>query len=135
MYFGQFDDLFQIYIRYGVEMGFSICKRSSRNDIRGVMKYVTITCACEGTSRPSCSNSIDVRPVSKTKYKARLTTMLGFDGNWKITSVILNHNHELSPSKSRFYQCNRFFFHHMSEGGLKWMIKLVYNWIRGLTHL
>lgn len=107
MYFGSYEELFLFYKIYGKETGFGICKRSSRNDDNGEMKYVTLTCAREGKSRRTSMSSINTRPISKTDCKARLTASRDSDGRWKITSTILNHNHDMSPSKSRFFPCNR----------------------------
>ncbi|VFQ66919.1 unnamed protein product [Cuscuta campestris] len=39
--------------------------------------------------------------------EARVTASCDGDGIWKIFVVQLLHNHDLSPTKSRIYRCNR----------------------------
>lgn len=43
----------------------------------------------------------------QTDCKARLTALKDLNGIWRVNTLILEHNHRTSPSKSRLYQCNR----------------------------
>ncbi|KAF9614398.1 hypothetical protein IFM89_018543 [Coptis chinensis] len=47
MSFSSVNDL-EFYTRYGKELGFGICKRSSTKDDNGDVKYLTIVCSREG---------------------------------------------------------------------------------------
>ncbi|XP_022897475.1 protein FAR-RED IMPAIRED RESPONSE 1-like [Olea europaea var. sylvestris] len=49
----------------------------------------------------------DPQPTTQTDCKARISASSDVNGTWRINIVNLEHNHTCSPSKSRFYRCNR----------------------------
>lgn len=107
MMIDSYDALYDFYLRYSKQVGFAICKRSCRKDENQEMRYVTLTCAREGKTRRSSDKQVHMNPVSKTDCKARIVANFCPDEMWKITKVELEHNHVVSPSKSRLYRCNR----------------------------
>ncbi|KAM7480888.1 hypothetical protein LguiB_005471 [Lonicera macranthoides] len=75
MIFNTTNEIFQFYLRYGKKKGFAISKRTSHKGQNGEVKYVTITCAREGTSRRTSKKPINLHPTSKTNCKARVSAM------------------------------------------------------------
>jgi hypothetical protein len=81
-------------------MGFGVVQKKvarvkiSRKEVR-----VTLACARQGrlaakTSKPN--------PTTKTNCKAKLNGKL-VESKWYVTSVITDHNHDLSPKKSKIF--------------------------------
>ncbi|PIA59055.1 hypothetical protein AQUCO_00400129v1 [Aquilegia coerulea] len=64
-------------------------------------------CARSGKSKSNSRNAFKKHPISKTNCGARVNVVLCTDGRWRVTLVHHEHNHELSPGKSRFYKNNR----------------------------
>ncbi|XP_026386411.1 protein FAR1-RELATED SEQUENCE 6-like isoform X1 [Papaver somniferum] len=108
MLFGTADEVLEYYKNYAKQLGFPVKKRSSTKDDDGVLRYVTLACARSGTSR-SNSASKGLRPPQsiKTNCKALLSACISLDGRWRVSSVRLVHNHELSPDKVCFFRCKR----------------------------
>ena len=44
-----------------------------------------------------------VPKIIRTKCKAGICAMLSVDGTWFFSMVVFKHNHDLSPSKTRFF--------------------------------
>lgn len=107
MLFNSIDEVNDFYLRYGKKMGFAVCRRSCRKGDDGEVRYVTVTCQREGKSRRSSSKPVYLQPEQKTNCRARVSAALCPDRKWVISSVVLEHNHELSPNKSMFYRCKR----------------------------
>ncbi|XP_042988604.1 protein FAR1-RELATED SEQUENCE 5-like [Carya illinoinensis] len=70
------------------------------------MRYVTLGCACGGKARNKGFNVTNPRPTGKTDCKARINA-LKVEEKMQITTIHNEHNHGLSPQKSRFFRCNR----------------------------
>jgi hypothetical protein len=107
MTFNSIDDIMKYYTRYGKEKGFAVAKRSSKKGDDGEVRYVTVACNRAGKPRYRSSNPLKLQPQLKTDCKAQLRVVLCPDGKWILTAMALDHNHGLSPSKSRFYKCHR----------------------------
>ena len=83
----------------------------------GVVRHVTIACSyarkprirlnCPGIKRTGSTNPVQLKPQTKTYCKAQPRLSLCPNGKWILRSMVLDHNHGLSPSKTRFYKCNR----------------------------
>ncbi|XP_052171501.1 protein FAR1-RELATED SEQUENCE 5-like [Diospyros lotus] len=95
------------YKSYAYDIGFPVRKRNSKNGDDGVVKYVTFTYSQEGRRSSTASTSLKPQPTTQTRCKTRLSACLETYGLWRINSVILEHNHLISHSKSRLYRCNR----------------------------
>ena len=107
MDFDSFEALFLYYKIYGRQEGFGVKKKTSRNSVNSKRKYVCISCSRARKPQPTKQNFLAPNPQTKTDCKARINATLFEDEKCKINSVMLQHNHGLSPQKSRFYSCNR----------------------------
>ncbi|XP_073154068.1 protein FAR1-RELATED SEQUENCE 5-like [Henckelia pumila] len=107
MKFKNENENFEFYKKYVYRVGFSVRKRTSQNNNKGVVTFVVFTCSREGCRSSNTSTTLKPQPTSQTGCKARLSACSDATGVWKITSVYLEHNHEISPSKSRVFRCYR----------------------------
>ena len=117
MMFDSIDDAMIYYRRYAKEKGFAVAKRTSKKGNDGVVRYVTIAYSyarkprirlnCPGIKRTRSTNPVQLKPQTKTDCKAQLRLSLCPNGKWTLRSMVLDHNHGLSPSKTKFYKCNR----------------------------
>ncbi|XP_038701861.1 protein FAR1-RELATED SEQUENCE 4-like [Tripterygium wilfordii] len=121
MLFESVDKMFKFYKEYGQVNGFSVKRRSLTKDVNG--DYIYLIFSCKRSDKfVSCSkNSVNHHGYSKnecdkcsnrilnitSECKARLVGRVSVDGKWKITLFEDVHNHDLSPSHSRFFACNR----------------------------
>jgi hypothetical protein len=106
MKFSSEKELKLYYRRYAQQLGFGVSSRSSKSNPDGSHKYVTLACAHYGKKQTDAINIEKPNPTTKTGCKARVNAVYK-DGAWCLTTINMNHNHALSPSKSRFYRCNR----------------------------
>ncbi|KAL0006638.1 hypothetical protein SO802_008140 [Lithocarpus litseifolius] len=104
--FGSIDDIKEYFTRYGNKKGFAVAKRTSRKGNDGEVESLTVACNHAGKQQIKASNSLKAQPQSKTGCKAHFNMIRCLDG-WILKSMELEHNHGLSPSKTRFYKCNR----------------------------
>ncbi|VFQ69184.1 unnamed protein product [Cuscuta campestris] len=74
------------------------------------MELLEVLHLCAVDKEKKKSKTQDVfhpRPTMQLGCEARVTASCDGDGIWKISVVQLLHNHDLSPTKSRIYRCNR----------------------------
>lgn len=107
MMFASADIMFDYYKSYGKQMGFPVNRRTSKRGEDGTLKYVTFCCGRSGKKNSEASNSLKPYPNMKIGCMARIRGCKDTDGTWRINSLTLEHNHLISPSKSRFFRCNR----------------------------
>ncbi|XP_052198368.1 protein FAR1-RELATED SEQUENCE 5-like [Diospyros lotus] len=107
MKFNDHNEIYEFYKTYAYTVGFPVRKRNSKKGDDGLLKYVTYACSREGQRSSETSSSLKPTPTIKIGCLARITVASDVTGIWKITRVILEHNHKTSPSKSRLYRCNR----------------------------
>ncbi|KAK8951267.1 Protein FAR-RED IMPAIRED RESPONSE 1 [Platanthera zijinensis] len=88
-----------------MQSGFRVSKRSSTKT-EGIPTYITIRCSRFGKSNISSKKVLNPHPITKTQCKTRLFTNRLEDNKWIVTSFSDEHNHVLSPGKSRNYRCN-----------------------------
>ncbi|XP_024161868.1 protein FAR-RED IMPAIRED RESPONSE 1-like [Rosa chinensis] len=106
--FDSIDELEKYYKSYGKGIGFEVCKRTSSKGDDGELKYITFTCSRFGKPSSKSRHAFKLRPVAKSDCKAKLNANLLPDGKWLASSIVLEHNHDLStPSKRRFYKNSR----------------------------
>ncbi|XP_038680907.1 protein FAR-RED IMPAIRED RESPONSE 1-like [Tripterygium wilfordii] len=115
MFFEDENQMFQYYKRYGQLMGFPVKKRIVNKDKDGLVKYLTFTCGRADKSNTHTNNFINHRSNAKVDCKARLRARLSKEGKWEITNFIYDHNHVMSPSKSRYFSCNRLINPHIKR--------------------
>ncbi|PNX99877.1 protein FAR1-related sequence 6-like, partial [Trifolium pratense] len=106
MTFSSEEEVTLYYMNYARHMGFGISKISSKNGDEG-KKYFTLACSRAGKYVSNPKNVLKPNPITKTQCKARLNACICSDGTVVVSSVILEHNHELSPTKARYFRCNK----------------------------
>ncbi|KAF5176884.1 Far-red impaired response 1-like [Thalictrum thalictroides] len=82
-------------------------RKTSKKGDDGEVRWVMFTCARSGKSKSSLRNAFKVLPINKTNCNAKLDVVLYSEGRWRVTLVHNDHNHDLSPEKSRYYKNNR----------------------------
>ncbi|GFS30044.1 hypothetical protein Acr_00g0009790 [Actinidia rufa] len=107
MEFDTHDEAYLYYTRFAKEKGFAVAKRSSKKGKDGMLKHVILQCSRGGKPRPRGSNPAKARPQCKVECPAHLNVIRTKEGKWRVSYVLLEHNHEQSPSKSRFFKNNR----------------------------
>ncbi|XP_022846232.1 protein FAR1-RELATED SEQUENCE 4-like [Olea europaea var. sylvestris] len=98
-------DTYDFYKKYTCAVGFPIKKINSKKLYDEILRYLTLTCSREGRIISYSSGSLKPRPTVKMGCKARIFASSATFGNWRINVVNLDHNHDISPSKSRFDRC------------------------------
>ncbi|KAG6504163.1 hypothetical protein ZIOFF_036494 [Zingiber officinale] len=107
MTFSSEEEVRIFYNSYAQNVGFGICKLGGRNGDDGKQKYFSVGCAKNGRKVSQAKNILYPRPSTKTNCKAKINVAIRNDGNFVITSLCLEHNHILSPGKSRHFRCNK----------------------------
>ncbi|XP_047326870.1 protein FAR-RED IMPAIRED RESPONSE 1-like [Impatiens glandulifera] len=107
MLFSSENELRDFYKSYAQGVGFGICKQSSKKGNDGQQRYFCFGCSKQRKSISKGKNTFYPRPSSRTNCKARINIMVKNDGLFEITSMQLEHNHPLSPRKSRHFRCNK----------------------------
>ncbi|KAG6511007.1 hypothetical protein ZIOFF_029056 [Zingiber officinale] len=105
--FSSEEEVHTFYNSYATNAGFGISKLGGRNGDDGKQKYFSIGCAKNHKKVSQAKNVLHPQPSSKTNCKAKINVAVRNDGNFVITSVDLEHNHLLSPGKSRHFRCNK----------------------------
>ncbi|XP_047337857.1 protein FAR-RED IMPAIRED RESPONSE 1-like [Impatiens glandulifera] len=107
MIFSSEDEVRNFYKSYGQSVGFGISKLGGKNGDDNKQKYFSIGCAKSGNRVSRSKNVLQPRPYTKTNCKAKINVIVRDDKTFEITSVHLQHNHNLSPGKSRHFRCNK----------------------------
>ncbi|KAG6707642.1 hypothetical protein I3842_06G042300 [Carya illinoinensis] len=107
MTFASEDEVRAYYTKYAKIKGFGVSKRSSRPGDDGKLRYFILACVRQGTAKLMASNVLRPRPIERFGCKAKINATLSLDGRYKLSTVILEHTHTLSPGKARFFRCNR----------------------------
>ncbi|XP_057463782.1 protein FAR1-RELATED SEQUENCE 6-like isoform X2 [Actinidia eriantha] len=106
MTFSSKEEVSEYYASYARQEGFEIMVRSSRLGDNGSIKYITLACARGGKTVCSSLNSFKPRPTKKTACDAKINIVSSFDEKFSLSKVVLEHNHSLSPGKTRFFRNN-----------------------------
>ncbi|XP_042380308.1 protein FAR1-RELATED SEQUENCE 6-like [Zingiber officinale] len=101
------DEVRNFYKSYAQNVGFGISKLGGKKGDDGKQKYFCFGCAKSGKTVSQAKNALYPRPSTKTNYKAKINVVIRNDDNFVINSVSLEHNHVLSPGKSRHFRCNK----------------------------
>ncbi|XP_042460360.1 protein FAR1-RELATED SEQUENCE 6-like [Zingiber officinale] len=107
MYFSSEEEVRAFYKSYAQGLGFGISKLGSKKGDDGQIKYFSFGCSKNGKTVPRVKNSFYPRACSKTDCKAKINITVQNDELCVITSIQLEHNHALSPRKSRHFRCNK----------------------------
>ena len=82
-------------------MGVEVIKRTSRKDDEWVLKFVSFSCSKNGKSRCKSRHAFKLHPTTKVNCKAKVSVIVLRDGKCKVSSIVYEHNHELSmPNKA-----------------------------------
>jgi hypothetical protein len=104
--FSSKEELEEYYKSYARSIGFGVTKLSSKNGDDG-KKYFTLACS-RGTKYVSKSKKLlKSNPITKIQCKARLNACISLDGTVTISKIALEHNHGLSPNKTRYFRSNK----------------------------
>jgi hypothetical protein len=106
MTFSSEDEATDYYMNYARCTGFGFKKISSKNGDDG-KKYFTLGCSRARKYVSNSKNLLKPNPITKLQCKARMNACISLDGRVTISSVILEHNHDLSPTKARYFRCNK----------------------------
>ncbi|XP_040999632.1 protein FAR1-RELATED SEQUENCE 5-like [Juglans microcarpa x Juglans regia] len=105
--FSSVEEIRAYYTSYAKHVGFGVTKQSSKIGNNGKIRYFTLTCVHQGTSVSTTSNILKPRPMEHNECKAKIKAILGSEGEFCLTHVILEHNHALSPEKARYIRCHK----------------------------
>ncbi|KAK7382127.1 hypothetical protein VNO80_00841 [Phaseolus coccineus] len=94
------------YRQYAITKGFGIRIRSSKKGVDNEIRYFMLVCSREGKYVSSIPTEIKTLPTQANECQARITVGRK-EGKWYIMSVIDEHSHDLSPTKSRLFCGNR----------------------------
>ncbi|XP_047337924.1 protein FAR1-RELATED SEQUENCE 5-like [Impatiens glandulifera] len=107
MIFPSETDIRLYYKAYSLGTGFGISKLETKNGPDGKQKWFSLACAKNGVFTSREKNILHPRPFIKTNCKARINVAVRNDGEVEITSVCLEHNHAMSPGKSRHLRSHK----------------------------
>ncbi|KAI3909666.1 hypothetical protein MKW98_014083 [Papaver atlanticum] len=103
MVFSSQDDVYRYYTNYGIQQGFRVNRRSTRCDDYGILRYFTFACSRE-KKRVSTSKNRYSNLTSGTNCQAKIRTIMQCDGSFKLSGVVLEHNHPLTPGETRCFK-------------------------------
>ncbi|XP_059429206.1 protein FAR1-RELATED SEQUENCE 5-like [Corylus avellana] len=108
MTFSSAEEVRTYYRKYGKQLGFGVLRRCLKRDEDGQVRYMILTCIREGANKGESSTSNAMKPtpkINRTGCCARICVTRCDNGTWYLSKVVLEHNHILSPSKTRFFRC------------------------------
>lgn len=95
------------YANYARDKGFGVTTRSSNMGEDGKLKYITLAYARSGKTKSTARNSLKPQPSTKMPCKAKVNASIWPDEKFRLITVVLEHNHGLSPAKARYYKSNK----------------------------
>ncbi|KAK7262593.1 hypothetical protein RJT34_30168 [Clitoria ternatea] len=104
MSFPSMDAVKSFYRQYASRMGFGFMIRNSRRKRDGKLHYFILACSREGNRAPGTLRAL---PTIKNNCEARITVSLKEDGLWYIMKAILDHSHELNPTKGMMFKVKK----------------------------
>ena len=105
MLFDSHEEMFAFYKAYDKQEGFSVKVRSTKKRIDGIVKCITFACCHSGKSESKFV--LKPKPNVKNDCDAKIEGCLNEDGKWVLRILNLQHNHGLSPDKTRYFPYNR----------------------------
>jgi hypothetical protein len=106
MMFDSLEEVEEYYRKYGQQVGFGVVKRTGKKGKDGSRRYITLACIRQGKpnkGKDDCTKAVP--KIIRTQCKARICATLSADGKWFLSNVVVEHNHCLSPEKTRFFRC------------------------------
>ena len=81
--------------------------RNSKTGLDGRLCYLILAYTQEGSCVPKIPSTIKTFLISGAQCDAKITVSRRENGVWCIKKVILDHSHDLSPTKSRKFNMNK----------------------------
>ncbi|KAL6544172.1 hypothetical protein OROGR_010669 [Orobanche gracilis] len=106
MKFNSEDEVTRYYKNYARRKGFGVTIITSKKGDEG-KKYFTLGCSRARKHVSNSKNILKPNPSTKTQCRARLNACLCLNGTITVSSVIIEHNHDLSPTKACYFRCNK----------------------------
>ncbi|XBJ23490.1 hypothetical protein VPH35_001621 [Triticum aestivum] len=106
MVFDSEDDAVRFYKGYAKKKGFGVMRRTTRYGEDNMVTYFTLACSRQGKTQCSAKNSFMPNPSTRMQCPAK-SNFSRREEKFCITSLTLDHNHPISPSKSRFLRCHK----------------------------
>lgn len=106
MIFSSEDEITNYYKNYAQCLGYGIGKISTKNGDDG-KKYFTLACSRARKYVSNSKNLLKPNRITKSQCKGRLKACMSLDETVIVSSVVLEHNHELSPTKVWYFRCNK----------------------------
>ncbi|PUZ38986.1 hypothetical protein GQ55_9G241200 [Panicum hallii var. hallii] len=106
MQFDSEDDAVSFYKSYAKKTGFGVTKRGCKRNEDGMVRYFTLTCSRQGKAQYTSKNTFKPNPSIRMQCPAKVNFYLQGE-KFCISSVILEHNHAVSPNKARFLRCHK----------------------------
>ncbi|XP_028119233.1 protein FAR1-RELATED SEQUENCE 4-like [Camellia sinensis] len=108
MFFTSKQKVHEFYAKYAKNLGFAIAYRTRNVGADGKVKYFGIECArVQKRTKRSEVNPLKPALSSKIDCKAKVRATLQPDGRYKLTTVVLEHTHDLIPSDSQHFPMNK----------------------------
>jgi len=107
MIFDSEEEVLSYYKQYAKQVGFGVTKRSSTTGDDGKLRYFTIACVRQGMPKSKSSNIVRPKPMERMGCKAKINAKLTNDGRFTLSTVVLEHTHVVSPSKTRYFTCHK----------------------------
>ena len=107
MIFHSTEEIKAFYQKYANVMGFGWKIRNSKKGDDGELNYLMLACTREGSRVSKIPATLKTLPTQVAKCRAKITASKASDDLWSIKSVILDHSHDISPTKSRMYKANK----------------------------
>ncbi|XP_056697722.1 protein FAR1-RELATED SEQUENCE 5-like [Spinacia oleracea] len=122
MTFRSYNAVIEYYHEFGRQNGFEM-KIRSRENVKGVVcdksndcTRLRLTCTKEGKFTPKGKDPSKPSRTQVTGCKAKITATFDKNiGEWKLNTVVLEHNHTLDPLNSRFMSNYRFINPHNKD--------------------
>ncbi|XP_041026948.1 protein FAR1-RELATED SEQUENCE 5-like [Juglans microcarpa x Juglans regia] len=105
MTFSSAEEVLSYYMKYGKQEGFGVYKRNSKQDDDGNIRWFTLVCVREGTSKSKAANILKPRQMEKIGCMARINVTMNDEGVYTLAKVNLEHTHICSPGKARHFKC------------------------------
>ncbi|XP_019184175.1 PREDICTED: protein FAR1-RELATED SEQUENCE 4-like [Ipomoea nil] len=107
MVFQSMEEVFTFYTNYAKKMGFGVVTKSSTRGDDGNLKHFTFACAKAHRKESTSKNLLSSKLSTQTRSQAKIRFKRCEDESFKITTVELSHDHDLSPGKARHLRCHR----------------------------
>ena len=106
MRFKSVEKVKSFYKQHAVKYGFGVRTRTSKKDDNNQLCYMKLVCSREGKYVSQIQPELKTHPTQKRQCSTCLTTVNKSEA-WILSIVVHNHNHDISPTKSRLIRENR----------------------------